>query len=64
MNKRIKARMALLGVTPVEMARLFGVTDRTWRSWMADTDAITVGRAKVIAARLGTTVAELIGEEV
>lgn len=56
--------MALLGVTPAEMARLFGVTDRTWRSWMADTDAITVGRAKVIAARLGTTVAELIGEEV
>lgn len=60
----IKARMAYLGISQEEMARLFKVSTRTWRNWMADTDQITVGRMRIIAKRLGTTVGELIREEV
>lgn len=53
------------GVTPRDMARLFGISERTWRNWMRDADTmLTVARLRVIAARLGTTVSELIGEEV
>lgn len=56
--------MAYLGISQEEMARLFKVSTRTWRNWMTDTDQITVGRMRIIAKRLGTTVGELIREEV
>ena len=51
------------GVTPPEMAKLFHVTDRSWHYWMKDPEgSITVGRLRVIAAKLNTTPAALLKE--
>lgn len=60
MGARIRGRMVEQGVTARDMARLFGISERTWRYWLSDADNLTVGRLKAIAARLGTTASELI----
>lgn len=63
-TRRIKAGMALQGTSPGEMQKLFGVTDRTWRTWMAEPRKyLTIFRLEMIAAKLRLNPVELIKEE-
>lgn len=61
LSRRIKAAMILAGVTAGEMAKLFRVTPRTWRNWMADPqNRLTVGQLDVIARRCGVRIESLL----
>lgn len=60
---RIRGKMAEQRIKVTDMTRLFKVTPRTWSGWMRNPEKIPVGRLQVIAARLGTSTANLIGEE-
>lgn len=60
---RIRGRMAEMGVHAKDFAKLFGVCSKTWSNWMSDPETqLNIGRLRVIAARLDTTPAALIGE--
>ena len=59
---RIKGRSVENHIKTRDWAKLFHVTERTWQNWMAEPEDIPIGRLRVIAARLGTTPAVLIGE--
>lgn len=59
---RIKGRSVENHIRTRDWAKLFHVTERTWQNWMAEPEDIPIGRLRVIAARLGTTPAVLIGE--
>lgn len=60
---RIKGKSVERHIKSRDWAKLFGVTERSWQYWLKKPEDITVGRLMVIAARLDTTVAELLGEE-
>ena len=61
---RIRGRSVENHIRTRDWAKLFSITERTWQNWMADPEhLITLGRIKVIAARLDTTVAVLMGED-
>lgn len=59
---RIKGRSVEEHIKTRDWARLFRVSERTWQNWMRSPEDIPIGRLRVIAARLGTTPAALIGE--
>ena len=60
-SDRIRGKMAEQHVTAKEMARLFQITPQAWSYWLRYPERMTVGRLKVIAARLNTTPSYLIG---
>lgn len=60
---RIKGKSVERHIKSRDWAKLFGVTERSWQYWLKKPEDITVGRLMVIAARLDTTVSELLGEE-
>lgn len=60
---RIRGRSVENHIRTKDWAKLFKITERTWQNWMAEPENITVGRMRVIADRLDTTVAVLMGEE-
>lgn len=60
---RIRGRSVENHIRTKDWAKLFKVTERTWQNWMAEPENITVGRMRVIAERLDTTVAVLMGED-
>lgn len=61
LSRRINARMTILELHPEDMARRFGVSERTWFYWLASPkDQITIGRLEVIAEILKTSPAELL----
>ena len=62
-ERKIKARMILQGVTVRDMTNLFGITDQTWQNWMKNPEDIAIWKLKVIAKRLRTSVKELVDEE-
>lgn len=63
-TRRIKAGMTLRGVAPGDMRKLFGVTDRTWRTWMREPRKyLTIHRLEMIAAKLRMEPSELIRKE-
>jgi hypothetical protein len=60
---RIKGRSVERHIRSRDWAKLFGITERSWQYWLKEPENITIGRMRVIAARLDTTVAALVGEE-
>lgn len=60
---RIRGRSVENHIRTKDWAKLFKITERTWQNWMAEPENITVGRMRVIADRLDTTVAVLMGED-
>lgn len=60
---RIKGRSKEQRIKQRDWAKLFKITPRTWQNWLNEPENITIGRLRVIAARLDTTPAQLIGEE-
>lgn len=60
---RIRGRSVENHIRTRDWAKLFKVTERTWQNWMAESENIPIGRMRVIAARLDTTVAVLMGED-
>lgn len=61
-SRNIQAGMKFIGLRPKDMAKACGKTERTWRSWMADPEMITIGYLQIIAAKLGTTPTKLLEE--
>lgn len=60
---RIRGRSVENHVRTSDWAKLFKVTERTWQNWMAEPEKyFSIGKMRVIAARLDTTVAVLLGE--
>lgn len=59
---RIRGESVKYHISTRDWAKLFRVTERTWQYWLKDSENITIGRLRVIAARLQTTPAELMGE--
>lgn len=59
---RIRGRSVERHIKTRDWAKLFKVTERTWQNWMAEPENLSVGKIRVIAARLDTTVSVLLGE--
>jgi transcriptional regulator with XRE-family HTH domain len=59
---RIRGESTKRHISTRDWAKLFKVTERTWQYWLKDSENISIGRLRVIAARLDTTPAELMGE--
>lgn len=59
---RIRGRSVEQHIKTRDWAKLFKVSDRTWQNWLAEPENITIGRLRVIAAKLGTSPADLMGE--
>jgi hypothetical protein len=59
---RIRGRSVERHIKTRDWAKLFKVTERTWQYWLSEPENITIGRLRVIASRLDTTPAVLIGE--
>lgn len=60
---RIRGRSVERHIKTRDWAKLFKVSERTWQNWLADPECIPIGRLRVIAARLGVEVIELLGDE-
>lgn len=60
---KIRGRSAEQHIRTKDWAKFFKVTPRTWQHWLADSESIPIGRLRVIAARLGMNITELIGEQ-
>ena len=60
---RIRGRSVERHIKTGEWAKLFKISPRTWQNWLNEPENITIGRLRVIAARLDTTPAILMGEE-
>lgn len=45
-----------------DMCGTLGITDRTWRSWLADPQGLSLGDMDIIASRLGVKIADLLRE--
>ena len=59
---RIRGRSVERHIKTRDWAKLFRVTERTWQYWLRSPENITIGQLRVIAARLDTSVAALLGE--
>lgn len=59
---RIRGKSLERHIQTRDWAKLFQVTDRTWQYWLREPEKISIGRLKVIAARLDMSVGELVGE--
>lgn len=60
---RIRGRSTERHIRTKDWAKLFKVTERTWQNWMAEPEKnFSIGKMRVIAARLDTTVSALMGE--
>jgi hypothetical protein len=59
---RIRGRSVERHIKTSDWAKLFKVTARTWQYWLREPEKITIGQLRVIAARLDTSVAALLGE--
>lgn len=62
LSDRIRGRSVERHIRSRDWAKLFKVTERTWQYWLKEPENITIGRLRVIAAKLDTTPAELMGE--
>lgn len=60
---RVKGKSVERHIRTRDWAKLFKVTERTWQNWLKEPEKISIGNLQVIAARLDTTVAVLIGEK-
>ncbi len=60
---RIRGRSVERHISSRDWAKLFKVTERTWQYWMKEPENITIGRLRVIAAKLDVPTSELIGEQ-
>lgn len=60
---RIRGESVKQHISTREWAKFFRVTERTWQYWLSDSEKISIGRLRVIAAKLNTTPAELMGDE-
>lgn len=60
---RIRGRSVERHIRTKDWAKLFKVTERTWQNWLAEPENIPIGRMRVISARLGVNISELLGED-
>lgn len=61
MKERIRAYMILNHIKPKQMAKCFGVSERTWKRWMSDPEHfMTAYRLNVIADVLHLTDEEFL----
>lgn len=60
---RIRGRSVERHIQTRDWAKLFRVTPRTWQNWLSEPENIPIGRLRVIAAKLGVNITELLGED-
>ena len=60
---RIRGRSVERHIQTRDWAKFFKVSTRTWQNWLSEPENIPIGRLRVIAARLGVNITELLGDE-
>ena len=55
MRELIVMKMKRAGIKPKQMAKAFGITERTWYNWLADPQEMTMRQVNTIANILGFT---------